>query len=144
MLKLEKEQDELISMLVEAARSKPRDQRRSFFANWPGSGYRGWKIRHPGIPGGEIMVHRGDITVLEREGLFAVSEKGTSNLTFDISPRGFEYYEEMKVHSGEATNRVETEVRNYLDAVGFQRRYKHTINGKMLNRSSGAVIPPTD
>jgi len=127
MLKLEKEQDDLISTLVEAARSRPRGQRPSFFASWPGSGhtsgYDEWIIKHPGIPGGSIKAPLGDITVLKDQGFFAVSDSGRDTLRFDISPHGFDYYEEMKAHSGQPAQRVEAVVRSYLDAEGFQRRY---------------------
>jgi len=126
MLKLEKEQDELLSMLVEASRRVPREKRESFLAFLVGSGSLypgGWGIMHGGFPGGNIEIPKGDINILIKSELVAVSYESKDNITFDVSPQGVAYYEEMKARAGQATQRIEAEVRTYLDADGFSLRY---------------------
>jgi hypothetical protein len=123
MLRLEKEQEELISILVESARKMPREQRQSFFAYWPGSGTEMWMIKHRGLPGGTIQVHLGDLEVLYRHGLLTVMNKNLSDWRFDVHPTGFAYYEEMKKRAGQAVQRMEAEVRSYLDAASFRSKY---------------------
>lgn len=126
MLKLETEQEELLSTLVEASRRVPREQRESFIAYTAGWGSKypgGWGIMHGGLPGGNIEVPSVDLNILAHYGFIAVSHKSESDFNFDVSPHGIAYYEEMKARAGQATQQIESEVKNYLDADGFRCRY---------------------
>lgn len=120
---LEKEQDELITKLVNAAHSTPRERRRSFRAYWPGSGTEKWIIEHMGLPNGRLCVHPGDLQILGQRGFLVTLNKGTSDWTFDVDPRGFSYYAEMKIKSGEPIQHVEKEIGAYLRGDDFQGRY---------------------
>jgi hypothetical protein len=123
MLKLETEQEELLSTLVEASRRVPREQRESFIA-YSGSKYPGgWGIMHGGLPGDSIEVPSVDLNMLTQYKFVAVSYRSKDSFNFDVSPYGIAYYEEMKARAGQATQRIEAEVKTYLDADGFRCRY---------------------
>lgn len=123
MLSLEKEQEELISILVESARKMPRERRQSFRAYWPGSGTEKWIVEHRGLPGGKIWIHPGDLQLLSQQGFLIVLNRNRSDLSFDLHPNGFTYYEEMKNRAGKATERIEAEVKTYLDTDDFRHRH---------------------
>jgi hypothetical protein len=123
VLRLEKEQEELIQLLVESARKMPRERRQSFRAYWPGSGTEKWIVEHRGLLGGKRWIHPGDLQVLSQQGLLLVLNKNRSDCSFDVHPNGFAYYEEMKNRAGKATQRIEAEIKIYLDTDDFRRRY---------------------
>jgi hypothetical protein len=118
---LEQEQEELLIALVEASRNVPKSQRTKFILiqtmqdSW---------IKHPGVRG-TLPAYKGDIEVLANEGLLnlAYSAKGTPN--FDVTPRGFRYYEYLKHSESEPIQRIEAHTRNYLIADQFQQNYSN-------------------
>lgn len=126
MTRLEKEQEELLSILVEAARALPREKRDSFLAYMPGSGSQypaGWGILHDGLPGGKIETPSGDLDILKHCGLIIAVHSGNNSFRFNVSPSGFEYYEKIKKISVEPLTRIEENIRNFLDADNFRKRH---------------------
>ena len=117
---LEQEQIGLLSALAEAARNLPRNQRRKFV--FLGCKDGSW-VRHPGLPGKTLEAYRGDIEILGCEGLLMVSYGSHGTLSFDVTPLGFKYYEYMKQRTGQSVQRIETTIREYLDADCFQNKY---------------------
>jgi hypothetical protein len=116
---LEQEQKELLSALVEAARNVPRNRRRKFM--FIQCMQNSW-VQHPGLPDRTLEAYKGDIEILAREGLLAISYS-RNTLNFDVTPQGFKYYEQMKQHAGQPVQRIETTIRNYLVADYFQQKY---------------------
>lgn len=118
---LEKEQQELLAALVEAARSIPRDQRQKFMVVQT---FAGTAVYHPGLPGGSLKeIYAGDLEILAQAGLLNLynTQRGTS--VFDVTPLGFRYYEWMKQRAGEPVRQVEQEIIGYLDSESFRKRY---------------------
>jgi len=120
-LYLEKEQEELLFSLVEAARSVRREQRQKFYASQE-LGKQLAVVQHLGLPGGSIDAYIGDIEILGRLLLLNVSHE-EFGLCFDVAPRGFQYYEQLKNLSGQSPKRVEDSLRNYFDTLRFQKMY---------------------
>jgi len=113
---LESQQKELLTVLVEAARNVPRDERRKFvcseaFGSPP-------KILHPGFLNGEINWYLGDVETLANADLLSTSYT-SGNIQFDITPLGFEYYRYLK-HERSSTERIEDNVRVYLHTDEFR------------------------
>ena len=119
MLKLEKEQEDLLSSLVEAVRTTSRENR-SNFSLIRMAAYD--SIDHSGFPGGTKNIYIGDFNILNQEGFLAV-ENSQGVIFFDISPRGFEYYEWMKNRDGKPIKEVEDHITKYLDGDNFKRTY---------------------
>jgi hypothetical protein len=113
----EKEQEEALSILVEAHRNVPRDKREAFLmlitdeTNYA-------IVTHPGLPGGKVEIYEGDINTLRRSGLIVVSD-----VTFEITSQGFAYYKRMKEREGQPAQRIESNSRSYLEAATFQQKY---------------------
>jgi hypothetical protein len=117
---LESEQQELLTILVEAARNVQREQRQKFmFVETFGAS----TIDHPGLSNGSVEAYKGDIEILGRKGLISLSYVERGVLSFDVTPEGFKYYEDMKKHVGKPLQRVEQTVKNFLTADRFQQRY---------------------
>jgi hypothetical protein len=119
---LDREQEELLKVLVEASRNVPRDQRRKFmFTQSYGPEDR---IQHPGLPDQMMPAYEGDLDVLEREGLLNASYTGQrGNRFFDVSPVGFRFYEDMQQRLGTPAQQVEEVLKRYLEADAFQQTY---------------------
>lgn len=118
---LENEQKQLLTALVEATRNVPSDQRKPFIftKNLGGS-----EVQHPGLAGDEnLKVYEGDMESLAREGLLSLLRKDRSLWMFDVSPHGFEYYEQMKQSVAQPLQGVENAIRNHLVAERFQQTY---------------------
>lgn len=117
---LEPEQEELLTTVVEASRRVRREAREKFFFI---ETLGGSELQHPGLGEATLPAYRGDIEVLGRAGLLQVSERQRGVLTFDVTPLGFQAYTELKRKSGQAIERVQAEVRSYLDSHSFQEKY---------------------
>jgi hypothetical protein len=119
---LEKDQEDLLAMIVEAARNVPREQRDKFLAIHLEESSQ-HLIRHQGLPN-ETRANLGDIETLAREGLLALTYgNDRTSANFDVTPLGFRYYEYLKQHSGQPSQRIEIQSRNYLNSDYFQRKY---------------------
>jgi hypothetical protein len=117
---LEQEQEDLLRVLVEASRNVPRDQRDDFHLMIDASGS---SVMHPGLPGREVRVNKGDVDILQAEGLLLVTRYGRWDRSFVVSPQGFGFYEELQRRSGAPAQQVEEELTRYLEADPFQRSY---------------------
>ncbi len=117
---LEQEQEELLKALVEASRNVPRDQRDDFHLMIDGDGS---SIMHPGLPRREVRVNKGDVDILQAEGLLLVTHYGRWGFSFVVTPQGSGFYEELQRRSGAPTQQVEEEPKRYLEADAFQRSY---------------------
>jgi len=118
---LEKEQEELLCVLVEAARNTPRERRTKFLTLPLSRRDQQGIIQHPSLPGGCIKAHLGDVDIMASSGLL-LTEPLQRGCRFDIMPQGFSYYEEMKQQSGQPVQKMEATVRVYLDSSHFQRQ----------------------
>jgi len=119
---LEKEQEELLCVLVEAARNTPRERRTKFLTLPLSRRDQQGIIQHPSLPGGCIKAHLGDVDIMASSGLL-LTEPLQRGCRFDIMPQGFSYYEEMKQQSGQPVQKMEATVRVYLDSSHFQEHY---------------------
>jgi len=116
---LEPDQEELLTRLVEAHRSVPRDQREPFLVLVAAEGN---ILLHPGLPD-DTSVFEGDLHVLESEGLLSASNYAAKSRSLVITPTGLAVYEELKRRAGTPAQQVEEAVVRYLDSSAFQARY---------------------
>ena len=114
---LEKEQEDLLIALVEAARKQPRDQREEFmlFLN---SGR--WEIYGLSDYRG---ANKADVEILASAELLIAHYDSKGTLHFSVTPLGFRYYEHLMKSRGTATERVEESVFRYLDSAAFAARH---------------------
>jgi hypothetical protein len=115
------EHEALLARLVSVDRNLPRDRQETFFFHQAFSGD-AW-ARHPSAPDIRIPVQKGDIDVLSRRGFIRLSYAGNAIWVFDITPEGAAYYEQMAKRPADSVQQVEAEVRRFLDADDFRRRY---------------------
>jgi hypothetical protein len=122
-MQLEQEQEELLSSLVEAYRNVPRNKRQPFWVrNSDKSNF--VRIEHDGLPNREISAYEGDIKTLGREGLVEIyNYSNVFMYSFDITSAGFAYYSQLKQHDSQRLQRIEVELRAYLESDRFQKRY---------------------
>jgi hypothetical protein len=117
---LEQEQQDLLTALVEASRNVPRDQREEFiYVRTMGSS----EVQHPGLPGWQLSVYQGDLEVLAAEGLLNATAPQRGVLMFDVAPRGFALYEELRRRARTPVQQVEEHLMRYLDSDAFRRSY---------------------
>lgn len=118
---LEPSQEELLCKLVEADRQTRTDKRECFWLQEVGEGT---SITHPAFGRHPPNVFKPDLKALEDERLIKFSPSRQRAFSqFNITPLGFKYYEYLKTRSGEPTQRLESEIKQYLDAEAFQPRY---------------------
>jgi hypothetical protein len=117
---LRPEQEDLLVTLVEAERNVPRDQREQFIF-FPTLGDPG--LAHAGLPGREMPVYLGDLDILSNAGLLNETRTPSGARLFDITPTGFAVYEAIRQRSGAPIQQLEEEMKRYLDADVFQKRY---------------------
>ena len=118
---LEKDQEELLSTLVEAVRNVPREQRQKFAAI-ADVGDDLTTILHPGLTNGEMKAYIGHIEALGNEGLISISHQQYV-IYFDVLPLGFKLYEHLKQRIRQPLQQVEAHIRNYLNTGYFQQKY---------------------
>ncbi len=115
------EQEALLARLVAIDRNLPSHRRESFFFHQSFSGA-AW-AQHPSIPGSRITLDKGDIEVLVRRGFILLAHAGGTISTFDVTPEGSDYYEQMMRRAGSAAHQVDAGIRRFLDAEDFHHRY---------------------
>jgi len=113
------EQQELLGVLVEAYRNTPRENRQQFDYI---QSHGGSSLSHPGLGSSLENVYEGDISALGSAGLLSITPRNHL-VRFDITPKGFRYYEYMKEQSGQPTKRVEDTMNQHLASDRFQRAY---------------------
>ncbi len=117
---LEPVQEELLIKIVEAARNVPQNQRGKFLVAQSSEGDH---LIHSGIPDDKAKIYFGDAEILAGEGLLQLGYGPRGTPLFDVTPLGFKYYEFLKNRQGEPVERIESTIRNYLNAHDFQKKY---------------------
>jgi hypothetical protein len=120
---LEPEQKKLLSELVETSRSIPSDAPYRKFIHTEFSGGTS-VLKNRGLPNWHTSnVYRGNLDILNRNGLLSLTINSQRGYVFDVTPEGFKYYEEMKMTEGEPIQRIQSSVKDYLDSNRFQKNY---------------------
>jgi hypothetical protein len=120
-MQLEQEQIDLLCLLVETARSIPRDKRDKFhLIEASNESF----LKHWALPNWSPDCYRGDIETLAREGLLNLQMTQNGGFNFDLWPEAFAVYEKIKASHGEPVDAVEQTVRHYLLGYNFQVTYK--------------------
>lgn len=122
-LLIEQEQRELLETFVEATRNVTREQRQKFHVRRPPVGATLHRVRHPGLPDGQIEVYIGNVEALNSAGLIALSYLDNYSKAFDVTPQGFQYYKHIKQTTEYPVQNVETVIRVYLSSDQFRRKY---------------------
>lgn len=118
---IEPEQKKLLIGFVEAERKISREERQKFFVSNP-IGPPGVVLIHPGLPKDFPRVFEGDIETLESVELISISyERGVK--CFFVTPKGFQFYEQLVQESGSAVERIQSSIKGYLEAKSFKERY---------------------
>lgn len=92
---LESEQKELLSKLVEAQRSVPRESRHIFITGGPTLGDSRTQIMHNGFTE-NLYVYGGDLEVLADQDLLRRElQSGGRDYNYDVTPLGYKYYDEI-------------------------------------------------
>jgi len=119
-ISLENAQQELLQALVEAILTvgpRPKDQKKFTVHESQVGTY----VSHPGLPGGEMCVYLGNVQALKNAGLLDMPIPGHYN--FDVTPRGCQYYGELKQRKVAPLQAIEDTVRTYLERSRFQQMY---------------------
>jgi hypothetical protein len=117
---LESEQKELLTLLVETSRKKPRDERRKFIVAQSQSGD---TLIVPGHPSQNLKMYMGDIEILAREGLVDITYGSRGSPNVNVLPLGYAYYEHMKRQAGQPLENIESPVRSYLTSESLHQKY---------------------
>ena len=117
---LEEEQRELLSWMVEAERSLPREKRDTFMLT---ETFDGAFLIHPHLED-QPAVQRRDLEELADIGLLRRDLASGKDPLYTVTSQGRRYYAEMKRHEGEPVEAVEKDVRRYLDAQAFQSSFR--------------------
>lgn len=117
-LHLEREQVDLLLQMLAGARTVPRPERQWLLVSFG----RGSWFEGPGIDGRQANVE-GDVRILERAGLLEAIRFSPrdGNPTYILTPEAFAY--ERDARGSEPVSRQEDEVRRFLDAEVFRKRY---------------------
>lgn len=120
---LEPEHEELLALMVEATRAVPRQERRPFVL---AKDMNGQSLTHNDLPR-NLEVAESDLKDLVEAGLLrrGVSRKGTAN--YEVRPRGFSYYDQLKRQQAGQVERTEQDVRRYLDSVAIPDVYRAAL-----------------
>jgi hypothetical protein len=117
---LDKPQQTLLGILVEAERNIPRYQREPImFYEMLGPD----SINHPGLHNGISEVNKVDLKILENEGLIIIINYFEHGWSFGVKPAGFKYYEEMILREKQPVRAIEREVTEYLESGEFVKKY---------------------
>jgi hypothetical protein len=118
---LEQEQNDLLEVLVEAARRVPRDRRQKFMVTAELGSHLS-EIVHEGLPSDFEGAYDGDLEALANEQMLV--RTGTSDTPlYDVTPRGFKYYEHLQLNKGSMLQRPEAVSRSWIASDAFLRRY---------------------
>jgi len=120
---IEKEQKDLLEVLVETSRNVPLEKRQKFFAIETMESHLA-NLLHPGLPNGFPGAYMGDIEILSGYGLINLSYGSKGTPKFDVTPIGFAYYAELKRSQGTPTEVVERRILENFDSNDFREHYK--------------------
>jgi hypothetical protein len=117
---LDRPQQTMLGILVEAERNLPRYQREEFvFFEMLG----GASITHSGLPNGKSEANVIDLKILEREGLIIITNIFKHGWAFGVTPAGLKYYESMILREKQPVRAIEREITKYLDSNEFVKKY---------------------
>lgn len=123
-IRLEKEQKDAFTRIVETVKKIPRKERMKMvaikFAFGPG------KLIIPSSNSGFFELDDivpGDLEELAGKGLLSISYRG-KNENYLVSPEGFQYYEWLMKEMGKPVERIEKHTLNYFDSEDFRKKYK--------------------
>ena len=119
-LNIEKEQIDLLKVLVELMRSMPRDQRRKIMVLRTTDGD---YLRNPVTSGYLQRIFMGDLEVLARIGFIDISYGSSGTPNINVLPEGFSYYEYFQNQSGQPLANVENTIRSLLSSSDFEIKY---------------------
>ena len=123
---MQKDHEDLLCQLVEAAKSVPEKQ--PFHCLGPFYGSTRGEVRHVGIPGLALSVYVGDVQDLAGLGLIAVRGHGGHNeFSFDVSPQGFATYSQLRAGSSERVEQIPDLMHAYVDSGVFRSRYAEAV-----------------
>ena len=135
---LEKEQTELLSLLAEAARKVPREKRGKFLFV---EAFGGASIVHPGLSDWSLKAYKGDIEVLAQKGFLLLSYTSRDSIQFDITSRGFKYYDERECNPGLPIDRFEMMA---IQLYGLDQRLKEILRDILdSTQSTGTGVDAT-
>lgn len=118
---LEQEQIELLFSLIESLASVPREKRIKFGGTQKPDGTS--IIFHGALPGHNISALLGDIEALDHAGLVNLTNLGTGSFKFDVTPMGRKYYEIQRGKFGSPAERIEKQVKTYIEAENFRNTF---------------------
>jgi hypothetical protein len=84
-------------------------------------------LGHPGIPRPHPDVHAGDIQQLAHEGLLRLEVSTKGDWKFEVTPRGFRHYRQLKGQQTGTAARMDQAVRSYLESSGMAQRHPEAI-----------------
>ena len=116
---LEKEQIDLLNILVEAARNVSHDERDKFRVFETATDDFLW---HPGI-GKKIKIYMGDLEMLDRKDLISLQKLYKKMPNFDVTPEGFRYYEYLKTKDDISIENIEKTFIEYIKKDNFIKEY---------------------
>lgn len=121
-MRLEQEQVDLLTAIVEYHRSVPRDKRDRFWVmHTMGTPTHAW---YPMMQDGwQMNVVDADLEVLASYGLIGIDYGQHGVSKFSVRPEGIETYEQLKRGQGAPVDQVEAEVRRYLASEDFASRF---------------------
>ncbi len=115
------DQKELLTELVKAEHSVPKERRYNFIVsemlNSPPT------VIHEGLPGG-LATTIGDIDSLADAGMLRKGSTSRGGVNFNITPRGFRYAAWFREKVGEPLVRVSDAVRKYIGTENFKKQYE--------------------
>jgi hypothetical protein len=118
---LEPDQIEVFELMVEAARSVPKDRKQKFHLLGVASSHLHVLV-HDGISPDHPGVFEGDIEALVNARMLTRSAVDRT-AAYDVTPFGYQYFEFLKLQRGAPIERITREVRSYVDADQFRTRY---------------------
>lgn len=139
---MQKEHEDLLCLLVEAARSVTEKQ--PFYALGPALGDTQGEVIHSGIPGRKLAVYPGDVQDLADLGLIAIRHYGQhGEYAFDVSPAGFAVYEQVHSRAVERVEQLPETMRAFMASSVFRSRHPGAFD-KWLAADSALWSADTD
>src|SRR5688572_20640165 len=116
---LESEQKALFCLLVEAFRSIPREEREEFYLL---KSMDGATLIHSGLGKEGLDVYQGDLSAFVELGLMRLAHGSKGTQRYDPTPKGFRYYEHLKVRRSEGLQAVEQSIRTFVTSDQLRSR----------------------
>jgi hypothetical protein len=113
---LQPAQEALLTALVEAARTSPREPFMALQMQ------QGDIFIHPSLPR-DFDFYWGDLLTLATAGLFVIRRHDSSGLVFDVAPAGFAAYEAIHTMRAQPADRIEAVIRRLINEDSFRRRH---------------------